>query len=154
LGQHTTAQRHRTVGKTDRIDPAHERADQPANRLTGPVSIIDYKSGRHVIDDEDIHDEPAAQVYALAAEQRYGREVERVRFIYLAHGIESRWEPEREDIEAARERLAEVTSRMYSDTEFEPNPGEHCGRCPFSDICPEAGRVELPDLAAPEDLVF
>jgi putative RecB family exonuclease len=127
-------------GKVDRVD-----GDIHPDRK-GTLEVIDYKTGRATLEDEDVSDEPAAQVYLLASEDEYGREVSRVRFLYLATGGEARWEPEREDVEAARERLLELTNIIYRDRAFEARPGDHCSRCVFAHICPEAGRVELADL--------
>lgn len=121
-------------GKVDRVDGS---SGQP-----GTLDIIDYKTGRLVLDDEDVADEAAAQVYLLASEDEYNRHVDRVRFIYLAAGTEARWEPEREDVDAIRERLVELTWTMYRDQTFEAHPGKHCARCPYAPLCPDAGRVE------------
>jgi RecB family exonuclease len=135
-------------GKVDRVDGSVEVGQM------GELDVVDYKTGRFVIDGDDLHDEPAAQAYVLATEDEYGRQVRRVRYLYLAHGVESRWEPEREDVEAAREQLVAITWQMYTDVEFEPRPGEHCGRCPFAHVCPDAGRVELDDLEVSDDIGF
>lgn len=135
-------------GKVDRVDGTVAAA------APGVLDIVDYKTGRFVIDGEDLHDEPAAQAYLLATEDEYSREVRRLRFIYLAHGVESRWEPEREDVDAAREKLLAVTWEMYTDTELPAAPGEHCARCPFAHVCPDAGRVELDDLEVADDIAF
>ena len=135
-------------GKVDRVDGT------VAPGAPGVLDVVDYKTGRLVIDGEDLHDEPAAQAYLLASEDEYARNVRRVRFIYLAHGIESCWEPEREDVDAAREELLRVTWQMYTDTQFEALPGDHCARCPFAHVCPDAGRVELDDLEVADDIAF
>lgn len=135
-------------GKVDRVD-GEVRSD-----CKGALSLIDYKTGRFVLDSDDVRHEAAAQAYLLAAEDEYGREVERFRFLYLASGDEARWDPEREDVDWAGERLLQVTNEMYLDQEFEARPGEHCGRCPYAQVCPDAGRVELAELHAPEDLAF
>lgn len=135
-------------GKVDRVD------GEVRPHAKGVLTVIDYKTGRYVLDSEDLRDEPAAQAYVLATEDEYVREVVRVRYLYLAAGQEAWWELEREDVDTAREALLATTSRMYADQEFEPNPGEHCGRCPFAHVCPEAGRVELSDLEVDDDLVF
>lgn len=135
-------------GKLDRID-GQVQADRK-----GTLEVIDYKTGRFVLDDEDIGDEPAAQAYLLAAEDTYQREVTRVRFIYLAAEREARWEPEREDVDTVTERLLEVTNRMYRDRDLQAWPGEHCSRCQFAHVCPDAGRVELADLEVEDELDF
>ncbi len=136
-------------GKVDRLD-----GEVRGDRKSG-LDIVDYKTGLVLLDDDDLPDEPAAQVYLLAVEDQYRREVQRVRMLYLPAGCEARWEPEREDVDAARERLLEITSRIYSDTELIAIPGRHCERCPYSHLCPEAGRVELSDLEVDDvDLRF
>jgi putative RecB family exonuclease len=127
-------------GKADRIDGEVQQSQK------GTLEVIDYKTGRAILDDDEIVDEPAAQVYLLAVEQMYKREVRRVRYLYLAHGADARWEPEREDVDAVRERLIDRTNEMLADREFVPRPGSHCARCAFAHLCPEAGRVELDDL--------
>jgi hypothetical protein len=43
---------------------------------------------------------------------------------------------------------------MLAERKFPARPGEHCARCPFVHICPDAGRVELDDLQTPDDLGF
>jgi len=135
-------------GKTDRVD------GEPHPDSKGTLEVIDYKTGRVMLDDDEIADEPAAQMYLLAIEQMYKRAVRRVRFIYLAHGQDARWEPEREDVELVRERLVARTDEMLADRVFEPRPGAHCARCVFAHLCPDAGRVELGDLEVDDELVF
>lgn len=135
-------------GKVDRVDGRVGPGEK------GRLTVVDYKTGLWVIDDEDLHDEPAAQTYLLAAEDEYVREVERVRFIYLASGADTRWDPEREDVDAARDKLLAVTRQMYTDQVFEARPGEQCSRCPYAHVCPDAGRVELDSLEVPDDVAF
>jgi CRISPR/Cas system-associated exonuclease Cas4 (RecB family) len=139
-------------GKVDRIDGMRACEDGTPSR--GPLEVVDYKTGRFVIPSENLPDEPAAQVYLLATADEYGRDVERVRLLYLAEGQEARWEAETEDVEGARDQLVAVTDLMFRDREFEARPGEHCARCPFAHVCPDAGRVEPEELAVPDDILF
>ena len=131
------------------VGGSHSRPGRP-----GTLQVVDYKTGRFQLDPDDLRDEPAVQVYLLAVEERYGREVDQVRMLYLASGEEVRWEPEREDVDQAREQLEAVTWRMFTDQEFEPRPGAQCGRCPFAHACPDAGRVELSDLQVEDSIAF
>jgi hypothetical protein len=62
--------------------------------------------------------------------------VERVRLLYLPTGDEVRWEPEPEDIEQARLRLAGWIGRVDADTSFAPIPGPGCRACRFLTRCP------------------
>ena len=135
-------------GKVDRIDGV------AGPGRVGQVDVLDYKTGRTQVDPLDLHDEPAAQVYLLAAAERHGRPVRRVRYLYLDSGEEARWEPEDEDVDAARQALVDITFKMHTDREFEARPGAHCARCPVAHACPDAGRVKLSDLRVEEGLVF
>jgi RecB family exonuclease len=135
-------------GKTDRVDGEVH----PGSK--GTLEVIDYKTGRVMLDDDEVADEPAAQMYLLATEQKYNREVHRVRFIYLAYGQDARWEPEREDVDLVRERLVARTDEMLADRVFETRPGAHCARCVFAHLCPDAGQVNLDDLEVDDELVF
>jgi putative RecB family exonuclease len=134
-------------GKVDRIDDA-------AGSMSKELDLIDYKTGRQQLEDQDLTGEPAAQVYLIAAERQYGRPVRRVSFNYLASGATATWEVERDDVEAIRGRLVEITSSIVTDRDFEPKPGEQCARCPFAHVCPDAGRTDLADLVVPTDLDF
>jgi RecB family exonuclease len=129
------------------------RADR-IDESKGGIDIVDYKTGRHQLDSADLPREPAVQALAVAGSVEYRRPVRRVRYLYIASGEEARWEPEDEDIDAARERLVKATNEIIADREFEPLPGEHCRFCAFVHLCPAAGRVDLDDLEVPDDLGF
>jgi RecB family exonuclease len=135
-------------GKVDRLNGIVEP------NAAGVIDIVDYKTGRHTLESEDLADEAAAQAYLLAGEAEYRREVRRVRYLYLAPGSEARWEPEREDVEAVRAGLMATTDAMLADRKFEARPGPHCQLCPFAHVCPDDGRVELTDLDVPDDIAF
>jgi putative RecB family exonuclease len=130
-------------GKIDRIDEGRY----------GGIDLIDYKTGRFMLDEDDLPREAAVQVYALGAEATLRRQVERIRFIYLAQGAEISWEPEREDVEVLAERLKTTLDELRRDQLFEPRPGQHCGFCPF--LCDARGRGELEQLVVdPEEVPF
>lgn len=129
-------------GKADRIDAFEDGLD-----------LVDYKTGRFQLDEDDLSDEPAAQVYALAGESTFGLPVRRVRYLYLASGDQISWWPERDDMAALGERLTELTDAIRV-SEFPASPGDHCRWCPAALHCTERGRVTLDDLAVPEGLLF
>ena len=135
-------------GKIDRID------GERGWGLTSPVGIVDYKTGRPWLESVDLPSDTAAQAYALAVEAELGRPADHVRLLYIEHGTEARWDIEPEDLVAARDDLTAVTSLMVADREFEARPGEACQRCPYQDVCPEAGRVELEEIVVPNDIRF
>lgn len=130
-------------GKVDRIDAGRH----------GGLDLVDYKTGRHMLDECDLSREPAVQIYTLGAEAVYRRPVERIRFIYLTHGTEVAWEPEREDVELLADRLRSTLGELQADRLFEPRPGPHCGFCPF--VCDARDRVQLEELVVdPEEVPF
>jgi putative RecB family exonuclease len=131
-------------GKLDRVDGLPD----------GSLEVIDYKTGRFMWEPEDLPHEAACQVYLLGAEETYRRPVERVRIIYLRTGHEVRWTPERDDVEAARERLRKTICELQATTEFAAEPGDHCRFCPFAKMCPERTRVDLESLVVPDGLPF
>lgn len=131
-------------GKIDRVDPARG----------GGLDLVDYKTGRRMIECDDIPREPAVQVYLLGAEGEWKLPVERVRFIYLALGTEVVWEPEREDVEELKRRLIEVVQALKADEVFEARPGDHCRFCPAALHCPARQRVDLDQLIPVEELPF
>lgn len=135
-------------GKIDRIDLM--ALENGPDRL----EVIDYKTGRQILDDDEVGKEPAAQVYLLAAEELYQRPVDRVRYLYLLHGQDARWMPEREDVDAARDGLVTETDRIYRDLALTACPGEHCRFCEFAHVCPDANRVTLADLSVDPTLPF
>jgi RecB family exonuclease len=130
-------------GKIDRADPFEDG-----------IAVLDYKTGRHQIEQEDLPGEPAAQVYLLAAEDEFDLPVRCVRYLYLQTGADVRWYPEREDIPAIAERLIALTTAIKEATTFPASPGEHCRWCPFALRCSDRGRVELADIATTEKLAF
>lgn len=135
--------------KIDRIDGARRPSSEP-------LRIIDYKTGRYTPDPEDLVHEPAAQAQVVLAQAHYKRPVEAFSELHLAgEGAEIRWCTEAEDIAKATELLLAVTTQMISDKVFEARPSEQlCARCPWADICPDAGRVELDEIVVPEHFPF
>jgi putative RecB family exonuclease len=131
-------------GKADRIDEGVE----------GGIRVIDYKTGRRRLDVEDLSRDIACRVYALAAADTYKRPVEKVSLIYLATGEEISWSPEQEDLDAAREELEVLATRIITSESFEAMPGDQCRFCPFQLQCVERQRVDLEALQPVENLPF
>lgn len=149
-------------GKVDRIDAVPTAGAAAAAEAGMPVDgrevigleLVDYKTGRVELDEDDLRHEPAAQVYLLATEASYRLPVERVRFIYLRSGHDISWYPEREDVEALGERVLELVGEMRGEIEFEARPGSHCRFCPVARRCPDRQSVTLADLVPVEEMAF
>ncbi len=130
-------------GKLDRIDGS-----------SGGIEIVDYKTGRHQLEADEISDETAAIVYLLLAEQAYQQPVERLRYLYLRSGESVDWFPERDDVEAYSEQLTDLVDEIAASEEWPARPGGHCRWCPWQLQCPDRQRVELDELVPVEGLPF
>lgn len=133
----------RVFGKIDRVD-----------KLTSGMGIVDYKTGKVGIDESELAGESAVQVYVCAAEATFGQQVESVTFIYLAAGVELRWFPEREDVEALAARLVRLGERIAAEETFAAFPGSHCSWCPAALRCPDRAMVAVEELVAGEEVPF
>ncbi len=101
-------------------------------------------------------DELGVLLSAIVAEAELKRPVRAVRFLYLPLGAagEVRWEPEREDLEAAAEKLKDLSDEIVANEEILARPGAYCRWCAFATRCPDKDRVTLDDLVVPDDLPF
>ena len=115
------------IGRIDRVDE-HE---------DGSLEIVDYKSGRQTVDEEEVKFDLAMGVYqVLIREQFPGRPV-RATIIALRSGSQasaSFTEDEHEEFVSALRLLAsEVMNRDYEN--LSPVLKDHCFRCDFSPLC-------------------
>ncbi|RJQ72839.1 PD-(D/E)XK nuclease family protein [Pseudonocardiaceae bacterium YIM PH 21723] len=132
-------------GRVDRID---ER--------DGELVIVDYKTGRHVLDTDDARGSQALALYTVAARRTLRRPCRRVELHHLPSGSVATWEHTETSLERHLARaeeaadelsLAADTLRAGGDREilFPPNTGRHCSFCDFRRHCAE-GRAAAPDL--------
>jgi CRISPR/Cas system-associated exonuclease Cas4 (RecB family) len=145
--------------KADRVDGSLPDPEQRSRGVRGGLEVVDYKTSRlWDLAPEDLPGEAAAQTYAVAVSEAYskrGMKVSRLSYVFLAEDSKVvPWDLEDGDLEAARESLVELTTTMLDDRDFDANPGEHCSRCRFADICTDAGRVEPGELQVPEGMPF
>jgi putative RecB family exonuclease len=131
------------VGRADRVEP-----------LDDGLRVVDYKTGRCRLLDQDLPGETAAIVYALGAQAAFGKPTRCVSYLYLAEHTEISWHLEDDDLEEAGRWLTAHLHEIAADREFEPLPGEACRFCHVRDHCPDADRVRLSGIAVPNDLCF
>nr|WP_117209483.1 PD-(D/E)XK nuclease family protein [Allorhizocola rhizosphaerae] len=123
-------------GRTDRID---RRGDE--------LVIVDYKTGRAGLDQDDARGSQALALYAFAAERTFRRACRRVELHHLPTGTVAAHEHTEEslrrqvtraeaaarDIVAAERALAEG---VPADEAFPTRPSRFCGWCDFRRSCP------------------
>lgn len=124
----------RVRGRLDRID---QLAD-------GTARIVDYKTGRHPLEDDEMRLDPGARIYLLLAEANVGPVAE-VRFEYLANNTSVVWQPEREDLPFIADAVIADLDGIWDRRHYEAAPGRHCDWCPFSGICADGWAVITPE---------
>lgn len=131
-------------GRADRID---ER--------DGELVIVDYKSGRTMLTEQDARRSIALAIYALAAEQTLYRRCRRVELHHLPSGTVAGYEHSDESladqIGRAEELAIGITAALDEAADgadpvevFPPNPGPACSWCDFRRLCPEGQAASVP----------
>jgi putative RecB family exonuclease len=124
-------------GRVDRLD-----------LRDGALVIVDYKTGRRWLTDEDARDSLPLALYAVAAARTYRRECRQVELHHLPSGRVLRWEHDEisfaehiaraegiaQNIVAAQESLA---AGRAPDDAYPPRPGAHCSWCDVRRHCPQ-----------------
>ena len=111
------------------------RIDQ-VNRLDGrSVEIVDYKTGK-VCSAERAANDIQLSIYALAAQEVFDLEPERLVFHYLVNGESVACARDGKTIDAAKERIASVADQIRAG-EFPASPKRKaCDYCEYKPLCP------------------
>ncbi len=120
-------------GRVDRMD------------RTGPdtVAIVDYKTGKPKLQ-EDADKSLQLSLYALAAQQTWGKRADRLIFHNLENNTPVCTTRTEGQLEEAKLRVQEVAKKIARG-EFPPNPKYHCAFCPYRNLCPATEKaVALP----------
>jgi superfamily I DNA/RNA helicase/RecB family exonuclease len=113
------------TGRVDRLD-----------RIAGEkVAIVDYKTGS-ARDQKSADESLQLSLYALAARQQWRLIPERLVFYNLEDNSEVRTQRTEEQLNSVQERVLAVAQGIAAG-EFAPQPGYHCRRCAYRDLCPE-----------------
>jgi RecB family exonuclease len=142
--ERTVATRTKKVALSGRIDRLDDRG--------GDLVVVDYKTGRHILDTDDARGSLALAVYALAAERTMRRSCRRVELHHLPSGTVVSWDHTDESLDRQLRRaeaLAEECATaddayragLTDDTHFPPRPGPRCGWCDLVRHCPEGKAV-------------
>jgi putative RecB family exonuclease len=135
------------VGKADRVDRARG--------LDRGIEVVDYKTGKCRIEDDEVRELLPARLYALAATRTFHQPVVRIRFIFIAEGVERSWSPENEDLAAIEDELVELTDRVSETDVFVARPDPwRCRWCRFASICPAKDETSVDELTDAEEAPF
>ncbi len=111
------------VGRIDRIDQG-ERG----------ITITDYKTGKPK-SQEDADESLQLSIYALAAKEKWGYQIDRLAFYNLAENTQMIAKRSDLELQQARYRIEEVAANI-AEGKFDPNRGFHCRLCPYFNLCP------------------
>jgi RecB family exonuclease len=142
-------------GRVDRID------ERPTDQGDHELVIVDYKTGRHVLDLYDARASLALAVYAAAAARTLRRPCRRVELHHLPSGTVAVWEHTPETLDRHLRRAEDIAAECAAADEafraglddaavervFPPSPSPACGYCDFVRQCAEgraAGYVREP----------
>ncbi|HEV7218921.1 MAG TPA: ATP-dependent DNA helicase [Terriglobales bacterium] len=112
------------AGRIDRIDKAS------GNR----VLVIDYKTGKPK-SQEEADDSLQLSIYALAAREKWGYEVEQLAFYNLEENSLVSTSRSEAQLQEARLKVADVAENI-ANGQFEAKPGFYCRFCAYKNLCP------------------
>lgn len=155
----------RTVGACTRRLALSGRVDRIDER-NGELVVVDYKTGRRPLSEDDARGSQALALYVLAVRRTLRRACSRVELHHLPTGEvaafdhsetslaqhQERAERTADDIVAATDTLAAGADQ---DEVFPPKPSSVCAWCDFRQHCPEGQAVSSdlsPWAGLPEDV--
>jgi DNA helicase-2/ATP-dependent DNA helicase PcrA len=113
-------------GKIDRLD----------RLASGELEIVDYKSGRREVSEEDIRGSLALALYQLVVARKYPMEPVRASIYCLRTGATVSILRTAEELVELEDGFRTIAERILDEAEFAPTPGLHCAECAFQRICP------------------
>ncbi|MFI6482616.1 RecB family exonuclease [Nonomuraea sp. NPDC050663] len=143
----------RTVGTRTKVIAVSGRIDR-LDRRGDELVVVDYKTGRRPLTQDDARSSLALAIYAIAASRMLRTPCHKVELHHLPTGEIVEWEHSDESLgrhlrraeEMAEEAGAADESYRGGDTEsmFAPSTGPICSWCDFRRHCPE-GRAAAPE---------
>jgi RecB family exonuclease len=112
-------------GRIDRVD---ERADG--------LVVVDYKTGRSVLTQDDARGSLALALYVLAVRRTLRRPCASVELHHLPTGAVLHWEHTEESLQRHLRRAEEIAAEITSATDYPERPSSLCGWCDFVRVCP------------------
>lgn len=115
------------VGRLDRVD---EHPD-------GTLEIIDYKSGRHSVSEEDVASDLAMSIYQLLLKDKFPDRPVKATILALRSGIRASHSLSEDELAELQEDLLQL-GRMILGSNWEerrPSPKALCQYCDFGPLC-------------------
>jgi len=157
--ERTVATRSQTLAVSGRVDRIDRRGDE--------LVVVDYKTGRQVLTDDDARGSLALALYALASARTLRTPCVTVELHHLPTGKIARHEHTEQSLARQLSRAEDIAEEAVTATQalaeggdaqtlFPTRTGRMCGWCDFARVCPEglaaAGTLKKPwdGLPAPD----
>jgi hypothetical protein len=130
--ERTVAFKTETLAVSGRVDRIDQRGDE--------VVIVDYKTGRSALTQDDARGSLALALYALAAARTLRKPCTKVELHHLPSGKVLSWEHTPETLErhvGRAERIAAEVAAAADADDFPARTSTVCGWCDFVRVCPE-----------------
>lgn len=119
-------------GKIDRLD----------RRPDGSLEVIDYKSGRQTVTEDEVRDSLALRIYQLLVARANPGTSVHAGIVCLRGGASASVLRSEEELSQVEDEVVHTVHTILGDEAMEPVPGEQCRECVYPRVCP-AGRQWL-----------
>lgn len=113
-------------GKVDRLD---RRAD-------GSLEIVDYKSGRRTVSEDEVRSSLALKIYQLLVARMHPGVPVHTGIHCLRSGQCVTVKRSNTELEELEREIIEIVHSIMTDREMTARPGEQCRTCVYPRICP------------------
>lgn len=123
------------LGRLDRVDQYPD----------GTYEVVDYKSGREGVTDEQVHDDIAMSCYQLLLRRKYPDHAVRATIIALRSGTSASAGLSDPELDAFEKDIRELGNRILNEDypELTPHPKPLCTRCDFLPLCRKHPEFDL-----------
>jgi hypothetical protein len=119
----------RTLAVSGRVDRIDERGDE--------LVVVDYKTGRSVLSQDDARGSLALALYVLGARRTLRSPCTTVELHHLPTGSVHRWDHTEESLQRHLGRAEALAAEISAADEHPARPSSLCGWCDFVRVCPE-----------------
>jgi RecB family exonuclease len=127
--ERTVAARTETLALSGRVDRIDQRGDE--------LVIVDYKTGRSGLSQDDARGSRALALYAIAASRVFRKPCRRVELHHLPTGTVSAFDHTDESLARHLRRAEDTAADIVADAAFVPLVGPRCSWCDYRKVCPE-----------------
>ncbi|MCU0686209.1 MAG: PD-(D/E)XK nuclease family protein [Polyangiaceae bacterium] len=119
-------------GKVDRLD----------RRPDGALEVVDYKSGRREVTEQEVRESLAMTLYQLLVARQHPGVSVHTRVVALRTGESASVLRSEAELDAAEAEIVALTRTVLGDAIKPARPGESCRSCLYPRVCP-SGRAWL-----------